>query len=52
MSYWFADSLRAGAYAVRNTQNFIPRKKFEKLGHLVGFNIRIYHDARSRERQI
>jgi len=26
--------------------------KFEKLLHLVGFIIRIYHDARSSERQI
>ena len=25
---------------------------FEKLVHLVGFSIRIYHDARSPERQI
>jgi len=25
--------------------------KFEKLMHLVGFIIRIYHDARSTERQ-
>jgi len=27
------------------------QKKFDKLVHLVGFNIRIYHDARSPERQ-
>jgi len=26
---------------------FYPKNKFEKLVHLVGFNIRIYHDARS-----
>jgi len=28
------------------------KNKFEKLVHLVGFIIRIYHDARSTERQI
>ena len=27
------------------------KNKFEKLVHLVGFIIRIYHDARSSERQ-
>ena len=32
--------------------SFIPKNKFEKLVHLVGFIIRIYHDARSPERQI
>jgi len=26
------------------------KNKFEKLAHLVGFIIRIYHDARSAER--
>jgi hypothetical protein len=30
----------------------IPKNKFEKLLHLVGFVIRIYHDARSAERHI
>ena len=30
---------------------FYSKNKFEKLMHLVGFNIRIYHDARSPERQ-
>ena len=30
---------------------FYSENKFEKLGHLVGFIIRIYHDARSTERQ-
>ena len=35
---------------VRNMQNFYSKNKFEKLVHLVGFIIRIYHDARSRER--
>ena len=32
--------------------NFYSKNKFEKLVHLVGFVIRIYHDARSPERQI
>jgi len=31
---------------------FQSKNKFEKLVHLVGFIIRIYHDARSPERQI
>jgi len=31
---------------------FYSKNKFEKLVHLVGFIIRIYHDARSAERQI
>ena len=31
---------------------FYSKNKFEKLVHLVGFNIWIYHDARSPERQI
>jgi len=31
---------------------FYCKHKFEKLVHLVGFIIRIYHDARSAERQI
>ena len=31
---------------------FYSKNKFEKLVHLVGFIIRIYHDERSRERQI
>ena len=30
---------------------FESKNKFEKLGHLVGFIRRIYHDVRSRERQ-
>jgi len=30
---------------------FYSKNKFEKLVHLVGFIIRIYHDARSHERQ-
>ena len=28
------------------------KNKFEELVHLVGYIIRIHHDARSRERQI
>ena len=31
---------------------FYSKNKFEKLVHLVGFIIRMYHDARSPERQI
>jgi len=31
---------------------FYFKNQFEKLLHLVGFTIRIYHDARSPERQI
>jgi hypothetical protein len=31
---------------------FHSKNKFEKLVHLVAFNIPIYHDARSHERQI
>jgi len=31
---------------------FCSKNKFEKLVHLVGFIIRIYHDARTPERQI
>jgi len=30
---------------------FYSKNKFEKLVHLVGFIIRIYHDARSPERR-
>jgi len=39
----------------RNCQKnvgFYSKNKFEKLVHLVGFIITIYHDARSPERQI
>jgi len=31
---------------------FYSKNKFKKLVHLVGFIIRIYHDARSPERQM
>jgi len=37
---------------VRNMEEFYSKNKFEKSVHLVGFIIRIYHDARSSERQI
>jgi len=37
---------------VQNMDNFISKNKFEKLVHLVGFIIRIYHDSRSSECQI
>ena len=53
MSYRFADSLGAGSG--RNCPKHVEsysKNKFEKSVHLVGFVIRIYHDARSPERQI
>ena len=37
---------------VRNMQSFITPLKIEKLVHLLGFIIRIYHDVRSSEYQI
>jgi len=37
---------------IGNMQSYIPKIKFEKLVHLVGFIIRIYHDARFSECQI
>jgi len=65
MSYRFADSLQAGSgsYVQWKTPDdgerncpkhveFYSKNKFEKLVHPVGFIIRIYHDARSPERQI
>jgi len=36
---------------LRNLYSFIPKNKFEKLVHLVVYIIRIYHNARSLERQ-
>jgi len=36
---------------VRNMYSY-SKNKYEKLVHLVGFIIRIYHDARSPEREI
>jgi hypothetical protein len=35
----------------QSTVDFYSKNKFEKLVHLVGFIIRIYHDARSSECQ-
>jgi len=32
-------------------EEFYSKNKFEKLVHLVGFILRIYHDARSPESQ-
>jgi len=37
-------------WAETKTLLFYSKNKFEKLVHLVGFIIRIYHDARSPER--
>jgi len=34
-----------------NHVEFYSKNKFEKLVHLIGFIIRVYHDARSPERQ-
>jgi hypothetical protein len=36
---------------VRNMYSSIPKNKFEKLVYLVGFIIKMYHDARSHECQ-
>jgi len=62
MSYRFVDSLRAvsGRKPTRCTNlrncpkhaEFYSNNKYEKLVHLVGFIIIIYHDVRSLERQI
>jgi len=38
-------------YCPKHVQ-FYSKNEFEKLVHLVGFIVRIYHDARSPERQI
>jgi hypothetical protein len=51
MSYKFADSLRAGSGRNEFHPDPDSKNKFEKLVHLVGFIIRICHDARSSERQ-
>ena len=56
MSYRFADSLLAdlcdglGNY-LKHVEVY-SKNKFEKLVHLVGFVVRIYHDLRSPERRI
>ena len=39
-------------YNNENNVESYSKNKSEKLVHLVGFMIRIYHDARSPERQI
>jgi len=60
MSYRSADSLlSANLYDIYIWTEELPetcrvlfQKKFEKLVHLVGFIITIYHDARSPERQM
>jgi len=44
-SWWWTEELS-------ETCTVLFQKKIGKLLHLVGFNIRIYHDARSPERQI
>ena len=48
MSYRSADSLQLKPKHVE----FYSKNKFQKLVQLVGFIIRIYHDARSLEREI
>ena len=44
-SWWWTEELS-------ETCRVLFQKKFEKLVHLVGFIIRVYHDARSPGRQI
>jgi len=44
-TWWWSEELP-------ETCSFITKKKFEKLVNLVGFIVRIYHDARSSGRQI
>jgi len=36
----------------KHIEFYFQKNKFEKLVHLVGFITRIYHDARSHEREI
>jgi hypothetical protein len=55
MSYRFADSeklLMMDRVKCPKHVEFYSKNKFEKLVQLVGFIIRIYHDARSPERKI
>jgi hypothetical protein len=51
----FVDSFRAGSGCsipiLSETWRVLFENKFENLVHLVGFIIRISHDARSRERK-
>ena len=41
-----------GQQNIKKSVDFYSKNKFEKLVHLGGFIIRMYHDARSPERQI
>jgi len=57
MSYRFADVYHCcetvdGQRNCPKHVEFYSKNKFDKLVHLVGFIISIYHDARSSERQI
>ena len=55
MSYRFADSSQTpddGHWNCPKHVELYSKNKFEKLVHLVGFIIRICHDARSPEHQI
>jgi len=54
MTYTFAVCRETPDDGQRNCPKhvgFYSKNKFEKLVHLVGFIIRIYHEARSPERQ-
>ena len=54
MTYTIAVQWKTPADGQRNYPEhveFYSKNKFEKFVHLVGFTIRIYHDARSHERQ-
>jgi len=44
-SWWWTEELSENV-------EFYSKNKFDKLVHLVGFFVRIYHDAQSPERQI
>jgi len=48
IQYWTPDD---GQKTCLKHVEFYSKNKFEKLVHLVGFIIRIYHDARSSECQ-
>jgi len=50
--YTVLDSSDDGQKTCLKHVEFYSKNKFEKLVHLVGFIIRIYHDARSSEYQI
>ena len=52
MSHRFADKLRAGSgWNCPKHVKFYSKNKFEKLVRLIGFIIRIFHDAQTPERQ-